>query len=150
MRRRAAPDPLSADPSCPAPDIDRFSSTESRFQTSINRVLQHNLPDSGHSSVQVGRPLSASSRHRPGICGLDCGETASCSSAYLIGRFEGVSLLSWIHMTGAKNRGRGSKCLATSKTPNDSPAAGLTCNVSCGSNCDLLIRDDSDCMAGIV
>ena len=31
MRRRAAPDPLSADPSSSAPDIDRVSSTESRF-----------------------------------------------------------------------------------------------------------------------
>ncbi|MGA8691222.1 MAG: hypothetical protein WB662_15275, partial [Methyloceanibacter sp.] len=64
MRRRAAPDPLSADPSCPAPDIDRFSSTESRFPTSINRVLQHNPPDSGHSSVQMGCPKSANNRHR--------------------------------------------------------------------------------------
>jgi hypothetical protein len=29
-------------PSCPAPDIDRFGFTESRFAAPINRVLQHN------------------------------------------------------------------------------------------------------------
>src|ERR1044072_2183897 len=47
IRRRAALDPRSADPSWLAPNIDGLSRTESRFAASFNGVLQHNRGKSG-------------------------------------------------------------------------------------------------------
>ena len=41
-----------------APDIDRLGLTKSRFAASINDVLQHNRPDSGHAA----RPLKMSAK----------------------------------------------------------------------------------------